>query len=273
MPRILIASDLSARSDRPLDRARLLAAQLSGSVILLHVYESDVDDRAGQEARLRRLIAEDLGEHADRVEILLSEGEVPETIARIASQRDCRLIVTGVARFNSPADFIVGTTVDHLVRSASIPVLVVKRRARNPYRHLLVATDFSDCSRTALEAASGLFPDAALTLVHSYHAAYEAWIDPEDGAEGVGREAAEEMAGFVDGLGPELRDRVQPKLVAGELHSAIEKAMLDNRFDLLVLGTHGRGGFAHATIGSRASELLAFTSADVLMVRRPRSEA
>jgi nucleotide-binding universal stress UspA family protein len=122
----------------------------------------------------------------------------------------------------------------------------------------------------ALEAAAALFPEAALTLVHSYHAAYEAWISPEDSEEGIGREAAADMARFLDGLDPAVRTRIDPKLVAGEMHSAIERAMLDNRFDLLVLGTHGRGGFAHATIGSRASELLAFTSADVMMVRMTR---
>jgi len=42
----------------------------------------------------------------------------------------------------------------------------------------------------------------------------------------------------------------------------------DGEFDLLVLGTHGRGGFAHATIGSRTADLLNGVASDALMVRR-----
>jgi nucleotide-binding universal stress UspA family protein len=46
--------------------------------------------------------------------------------------------------------------------------------------------------------------------------------------------------------------------------------MLDSGdFDLLVLGTHGRGGFIMATIGSRASEMMGWSPVDVLMVRKP----
>ena len=64
--------------------------------------------------------------------------------------------------------------------------------------------------------------------------------------------------------------RVTPRLVEGNLHQSIFDMLDSGDFDLLVLGTHGRSGFAMATIGSRASEMMGWSPVDVLMVRKPR---
>src|SRR3546814_4410211 len=79
------------------------------------------------------------------------------------------LIVTGVARYNSIGDYLLGTVVDHIVRRAQAPVLVGRRRPAHPYRRIVVATDLSDCSRAALLSAARLFPGADFTLVHAFH--------------------------------------------------------------------------------------------------------
>lgn len=263
---ILIATDLSARSDRPMERALLLADQLSASILVLHVPAS-ATLAAEEEQRLRAKIEADFNLSTTDHEILFEHGSVPDVIASIADKRNCALVVTGVARFNSPRDYILGTAVEYLVRQSSTPVLVVKRRARNPYDRLLVATDFSDCSALAARTAGTLFPKAALRVVHSFDAAFEAFLERESTIEYIRDESDQAMKRFVDSLPEDVRSRVETANDEGLLGKVIADEVRDWSADLLVVGSHGRSGFAHATIGDTAGELLESADCDVLIVR------
>jgi nucleotide-binding universal stress UspA family protein len=151
-----------------------------------------------------------------------------------------------------------------------MPVLVVKKKPHYPYKRLLVATDFSDCSRAALITALHMFPDAVLHLVHAFHVPFEGWLDSQE-ARGEWRDMAQqEMDEFL--AHPDLddgsRERMQPLLAYGSVQMEIFKAIKKLEPDLLVLGTHGRGGVVRATIGSQASDMLSSMPVDTLMVRR-----
>jgi len=96
------------------------------------------------------------------------EGAPADVILRTAGDRGADLIVTGVARHEPFGRLIFGSTVDQLIRNARVPVLVVKSRAREPYRDIVVATDFSPESAKAVRMAMALFPHAGITLLHCY---------------------------------------------------------------------------------------------------------
>ena len=266
---IIVASDLTARSDRATDRALLLSKEWLTPLVLLHVVEREWSDDV-LEARALEALEMGLELDASEVDVVVRRGEVQHEIMQLVEDRSPALVVTGVARFNNVSDFILGTAVDHLVRHSPAPVLVVKRRARRPYRRILVATDFSPCSELALRVAVELFPQASLTLWHNCHASYEAWLDKEETTGQACREAEDEMRRFVAGadIADDVRRNLHTVIATGELQDSAGRALRDGEFDLLVLGTHGRGGFALATIGSRAAELLNDVDCDVLMVRR-----
>src|SRR3546814_596651 len=67
-----------------------------------------------------------------------------------------------------------------------------------------------------------------------------------------------------------LASRIEPIVDEGETGSVVMRQLERTRSPLLGLGTHGRSGFVHATIGSQAEALLSAVSPDVLMVREPR---
>lgn len=273
MPRdphaILVATDLSARSDRPMERAILLAGQLDSPVIVLHV-PAKASLKAEEEQKLRTQIEREFDVSRIDAEIVFDYGSVPDVIANVAKERDCGLILTGVARFNSPRDYFLGTTVDHLVRRSPAPVLVVKRRARKPYERLLVATDFSECSIEAVRTAAAMFPKAALRVVHSFHAAWEAFLERESTIDLVREESDQSMKRLVDSLPEHVRSRVETVNDEGLLGNVISEQIADWGADVLVVGSHGRSGFAHATIGDTAADLLKSAECDVLVVRRAR---
>lgn len=261
----LLASDFTARSDRPLDRALRVTGEKDGKLVIAHVLEKgsgDLDPAIVERLRM------DLPREAHGAELVVRAGSAPKVLAQLAAERDSDLIVTGVARYNSIGDYVLGTAVDHIVRHANAPVLVVRGRAHGPYAHMVVATDLSDCSRAALLAAAKLFPDTAITLVHAFHVPFEGWLKSDDVKQDVQAEAQEELDAFL--AHPDLaalKAHIEPLIEQGETSSVVVRQLNRTGADLLVLGTHGRSGFAHATIGSQAEALLAAVSVDVLMVR------
>lgn len=261
---VLLASDFTARSDRALGRAIQLAEEKQGKLVIAHVLEKRA--KVDEEDVLHRLRA-DLPEDAANAELIVRAGSAPKALEAIAAERGSDLIVTGVARYNSIGDYFLGTAVDHIIRNAERPVLIVRRRPIAPYRRLLVATDLSDCSRAALLAAAALFPEADVTLVHAFHVPYEGWIKSADVKADVRAEAQEALDAFLASIDPALLVRVDARLVEGETGTVITQELGRAEADLLVLGTHGRSGFAHATIGSQAEGILSVVNADVLMVR------
>lgn len=264
---ILVGTDLSARSDRPMERTILLADQLSASVIVLHVPGKTPLDPE-EEQKLRSQIEEDFDLSGINAEIVFEHGSVPEVIANVTKEWDCGLIVTGVARFNSLRDYFLGAPVDDLVRLSPAPVLVVKRRPRKPYQRLLVTTDFSECSVEALRTAAAIFPKATLRVVHSFHAAWEVFLERESTIHLIRQESNESMERLVDSLPENVRSRVEAVNDEGLLGTVISEQIANWSADVLVLGSHGQSGFAPAKIGDTGAALLKFAECDVLVVRR-----
>lgn len=263
---ILIASDLTARSDRPFTRAAMLAEEWGArrAVLFANADKSRVDQDS-VEKQLKRSYGKDM----DACAVVVAHGKVPETIAKTAKGLEADLIVVGAARHNNITDFVLGTAVDYVVRCADTPVLVVKERARHAYEKIMVAVDFSESSKNAVHTALSMFPDAQITLAHAFHVAYSAWLKSDGVSDEMRSDAEKQMADFLSDL--ELTENDQARLssavLEGNLHQSIYDMLLSQDMDLLVLGTHGRSGFTQATIGSRASEMLGWAPTDVLMVR------
>ena len=136
-------------------------------------------------------------------------------------------------------------------------------------RNVLIATDFSRCSTVAL--------DFGLELVKSYNAT--AWIVcvvPNDayllaGPEAfvAARDAAlrdlEQLRAELKRRHTELSDRAcQLYLLDGDVATAILDFAGKKEADLIVLGTHGRGGLGKALLGSVAERVFRHSPVPVL---------
>ena len=267
---ILLATDLSARCDRPLDRALMLAKEWNTTLILLHILDPGRAKDPGTNIReLEAQIAEEMPRNKVDVEILVKSGDIAATIIETAKAKQCDLIITGVARYNSIGDILLGGPVDQLIRDAPVPVLIVKRRPKNAYKNILIATDFSDCSLQALNAAAELFPDPKLHLVHAYHEPYSAWLSSDQVAQDVQSEEQTSLTRFLAkrAISDAVFDRVNGSIEKGDLGAVLSRKIAATKSDLVVLGTHGRGAFSRATLGSNAQHVLSWVGQDVLIVR------
>ena len=262
---VLIASDFSARADRPLERALRLAEAWRARLAIAHVLEDAVPNLAETTARLRA----ELPPAAAQAEFVVRVGSAPTVLADLAVERGSAVIITGVARFNSLGDYVTGTAVDHIVRHASVPVLVVRKRAERPYDRILVATDFSECSRAALLAAAALFPTARLVLLHVNPQATTGRYKVKGAADHLHAEAAEDMAEFLAAaeLPQAVRDRIEPVLDDGAVVNVIKRQVQETGVSLVVVGAHRSRGLVQDAIGSHAEGVLRGVDADVLLVR------
>lgn len=270
---ILLATDLTARGDRALDRALDIARRRRCKLVALHVVEepSLVERFIGRGGEAdaeaaRRVLHSIAGDVDVPIELVLETGNPVEAIQRIARIRQCDLIVTGVARDETLGRLLLGSTVEKLARESTLPILIVKQRPHRPYQHIVAATDFSEGSRQAMNVARAFFPDTPLTLFHAYPTLK---ADPDQEEIEVARRAAERAAdGFVannlaqTGL-PGTRLVLEHGLPEGVVPGYVRSLPAD----LMVVGTHGLTGLLRTAIGSVAERLIHLTPCDTLIVR------
>lgn len=278
---IILATDLGCHCDRAMDRAAALAAAWDARLVAVHVlppeppaareqlpsWRRPADRRLAMAAQLRR----DLGIQAPRLDVRIEEGEPAAGIERVAEELGADLVVTGVARDEPFGRYLLGGTVERLVRRMPVPVLVARTRPR-PYRQVLVASDLSEPSRHALDAAAALFPALPLTLLHAVEVPLAGLLD-QPGALGAPAVPQPELERFLDGsaLAPEQRARLRVLVERGRPEELVAAYMQDHGVDLVAVGSHGRSAVFEVLIGSTASRILETAPGDVLLVRDPHA--
>ena len=144
------------------------------------------------------------------------------------------------------------------------------------FRHILVATDFSESSALAADMAVGLALKfgARLTLVHVHQPPI-----PWDGA-GLNYpmvslpDVREIVSKLLDEEHARLRARwpnTEAILVTGSPWEEIVHLAEQRGVDLVVMGTHGRRGISRALLGSVAERVLRMSKAPVLTLRAPEA--
>lgn len=278
--KLLVATDLSPRSDRAMQRAFTLLDGSDAALFVLHVLDEELPSSVAHrlkdesESLIDGYLQSVAGAKKRDVTRKVVFGTPFREILREADDTGAGLVIMGTHRTDILGDFFLGTTVERVIRYGNAAVLVVRDRAKAPYRRVLVGVDFSVCSRRAVEFALNLVPHGEIYLVHAFDVPFGGFL-----SEGVDREAVErtrrkqmkamletEMQAFFNSLASRPA-RLEPLLIQGTVREVILGQVDALRPDLLVLGTHGRTGIAHSFLGSVAEDLLSDPPCDVLAVK------
>jgi nucleotide-binding universal stress UspA family protein len=144
-------------------------------------------------------------------------------------------------------------------------------------KKILFATDFSEGSSHALPYAADMAGQygATLYLVHVIFdvAKTAGWYVPHVSIDEIYQDMeksarAELEKSFVEEMRA-LKD-VQRVVLKGIPHEEITKFALENKIDLVVLGTHGRRGIDRVLFGSTAEQVVRNAPCPVLSVRLPK---
>ncbi len=144
----------------------------------------------------------------------------------------------------------------------------------NLFNRIVVATDFSEVSDAAVDYAVELAKTygATVTLVHVY--ALPVYGFPSGALITTPEMATRLMAGAQEGAtaacarvassGVDIKPIVREGLAWEEVHKIADEVDAD----LVVIGTHGRKGIAHALLGSVAEKIVRTATRPILTIHR-----
>lgn len=146
--------------------------------------------------------------------------------------------------------------------------------------HILVPLDFSPHSAAALSFAADLARryEASLHLLHvlkvTVYVLPEGFTIPSPDQIQITADALEQQlqAAKHDALATGVQ-HVDTTLLQGDPAAAIERFAREGKFDLVVMGTHGRTGLKHVAIGSVAEKTVRHAPCPVLTVRAMQQQA
>lgn len=276
---LLLATDLSARCDRALDRAAQLAREWQAPLTALHVLDPtaspdqtlDWVSGASDEQLMRvaqRQLAQDLAASGATATLRLVRSDRPASAIReTAASTQADLVITGISGNETLGRFLLGSTVESLARALAPPLLVVRRRAHGPYRRIVVACDFSEPARHALLSAARLFPGRELVLYHAHGLALSALADAPASCDTCTTIERTDGAAFLAQTPLPAGQAVRQHIECGAVASRLPRHVREHDIDLVVIGSHGRSGLVGLLLGSTAARLMDWLPCDTLLVR------
>lgn len=209
------------------------------------------------------------------VSYYIAESTPIDLLLQLSEEAD--IVVMGSRGLGGLSGLVLGSVSSAVVSHASSPVVVVRKdndvTVNNKYGPVVVGVDGSDISRKALEYAfrEADARGATLRAVHS-------WADAQVQTSLVGLAAvqsqldamtAQERKILQDELAP-MREKYPDVKVEEVVDRDRPIQVLKDKSDdaqLLVLGSHGRGGFRGMLLGSTSRALLQYAPCPMMVVR------
>lgn len=201
-------------------------------------------------------------------------GNSGEQVAGFARERRADLLVMGARGLGAFRAFVLGSTSQRVLAGCPVPAIVIRKPpARRVVRKVLIATDGSDSSARAVRVFLRLrrlfHTEPRVTLVHavmpiSTRVAIGLKLGPRDRYyASLARTAMKEALTLLH----RHRLRCEEMALVGDPGSTIAEVATKGRFDLVVMGSHGRGPAKTLVLGSVAQRLLAGCTVPALIVR------
>lgn len=264
--RIVIGASLLPSGDGVLAAGMALAQALAARVHVVHAVPTEVsfpltatverERRSLLEAALDRLRPELAGSVRPEVEVRC--GAAHRVLLERARCLCADLVVIG-ARDRENHFQGLGTTADRVLRRSCCPVLVVRGQMRLPITRALFPVDLSPLSaetyhiglRWLKAISSRELPEISLLLVE---------------AEPKAASGAEMLARFVGNHHPADWPPPRTWICHGEPRREILREIEAQRPQLVVLGTHGSGGFERLLLGGVTTDLLHQSPVSLLVI-------
>ena len=191
--------------------------------------------------------------------------------------KESTMVVMGSRGLSGISGMVLGSVSGAVVSHASCPVVVVREdnavTEANKYGPVVVGVDGSDVSRRATEVA---FEEAAArgAELHAVHT----WVDTQIQGPGAGYAVSEDHWQAVQAEKDELLGTYLNELAKQYPEVVVKKTITRDRpvralasaaqdAQLLVTGSHGRGGFKGMLLGSTSRALLQEAPCPMMVVR------
>lgn len=198
--------------------------------------------------------------------VKVAAGKSAQAIVEAAKQTD--IIVMGSHGRSGFTRFFMGSVSDKVLRTASVPVVVVNEKQQfNDIDQMMVTTDFSEYSRSVFPIAKdmALKTGAEIELIHvlSFNK-----NDPDAPTSSL-KELRQHHLNIVEKEHfHELGNQIKSRLIisSDSPHEAIMNDNLNNPHDLILMATVGRTGIGHLMMGSTTSQVVRHVQSPVLSI-------
>lgn len=239
----------------------------------------DDQDRDSERLYMTALADRVSKESSSPVDTALLEGEVPSALSRYAKEVRADAVVLSTHSRTGPRRAWMGSVAEGLIRSGTLPVLVVHADETGEVGpplaidNILVPLDGSELAESILGPAAELATacDARITLLHILPTRH-----PDSGgmipsAPGQWQQALEEGEVYLDGVAGRLklrRIRVDTMVMAHpDAAEAIRDVAHEGRADVIAMATHGYTGIRRVLFGSVAENVLRHCHVPMLIQR------
>ncbi len=288
--KILMPVDGSPCSQKATQIGLALAKKIGARVVFTHAQAaySNQDEGLRMLAPYQKMAQEAGVEH----QIRLTDGDtqnISDAIIAVGQATDCDLVVMGTHGREGIARLLLGSVAERVSRHAQIPVLLVhENTVFSQFKNILVAVDGSPAGFLALTTANDLaavlsakleiiniIPEVSTLFGYSsleYAPAVDLErykLDLENSSQTIIKAAKallESNPNKPTYVGYSSQN-AQTSSVGNAILEAAKEA------DLIVLGTHGYGGFERLLLGSVAEQVSHHSHVPVLLVREKPNQA
>ncbi|QDP73302.1 universal stress protein [Legionella israelensis] len=282
--KVIIATDFSKHAEYALKRAILLAEHQDITLELIHVLKQpwpasfvQFSNKEQQkellrlekntEEKLQNLVKPFSSKVSMKISVLL--GRIADEIIRFTQDNQGDLIIAGAHGQYHVSDYVLGTTSGDMVRQGNTPVLLIKKEPSFSYNKILIATDFSEASKRAVEFAFQCFPEARFQLLHIVDIYYRQFLNVDNVGKNERNNPTKDILEKLDDFLKYCKvnhDKFEKKIIGGYFADAIIMQSKNWGTDLLVFGTQGRSKLHYLLMGSVAKRLLQLSHIDMLAV-------
>jgi nucleotide-binding universal stress UspA family protein len=231
--------------------------------------DSGVFTRYGTEFQLRleRLVRE-VAEGIE-VESHALAGAAREVVCEVARDAGADLIILGASHGGALSRLFLGSTAESVIRTATVPVLVLRARPDPAPKRVLITTDLSPMSAhvhdVGLELADIISGPAELVTKSLLVVAYDTVLPPPLRRELLDEAAKTEHARFLSQR-TQGQKVTESKVRFGDPAREIVAEAEAWEADLVVLGTHARRGIEKLLLGSVAGSVLRAAPCNALII-------
>jgi len=271
MKRILVATDLSARSDRAVLRAIKLAEKFQARLTIINVIDDQIPKRSIESFKS---IAQDeidncLKNHNSQVEIDIKivKGDAYEQILKFSYEEDIDLLVVGIHRHVNSDEPMIGHVIQRLVDFSHKPIIVVRDRYEKDYNKILAPVDFTNSSVISLKFATDNFSKANFDLIHTYQVPF---MGISGSSSIISKQAQKESEEDLDNIIHDIEKshpvKINKIIKKGRISNVLFEEVGHLNPDLLVIGCSEKHFVARFADASIADQILADPPCDVLIV-------
>lgn len=277
--RIVVTTERSERSDEAVAWLAESGLLPDSQVLVMHVVNNEIEEH--QDAGLPDVAAATFRVACPSavIETSLPDGSVGHCVIAGASDWNADLIVLGADHHTALERLVMGTVSQFVIERAHCPVLIAKQSEPAKRNNVLIAVDDSECSAAALEWVSEQpwAPGKNFVIVSIRHALPDSFTSGASTAQAaemlLHRDVEESLlshlvATWSDMLAQSLQKQLVPFAISeGEPVSGILEYANHWPIDMIVVGSHGRGGIRERLLGSVSQAVARQAPCAVAIVR------